>query len=140
MLAQVCTSGTSNSGSSILAADVGYKHRSLANAEVNYTSYLEREGLSMTPEFYTEQFHSIALLTQGTGTLNVKTISSNAPAVAIDFASPTVTGTFAIATAYKSDVRLNGRFLNYRIDDGTTTSTSWNLTGLQIEVQEGGTR
>jgi len=140
VLAQVCTSGTSNSGSSILAADVGYKHRSLANAEVNYTSYLEREGLSMTPEFYTEQFHSIALLTQGTGTLNVKTISSNAPAVAIDFASPTVTGTFAIATAYKSDVRLNGRFLNYRIDDGTTTSTSWNLTGLQIEVQEGGTR
>ena len=140
VLAQVCTSGTSNSASSILAADVGYKHRSLANAEVNYTSYLEREGLSMTPEFYTEQFHSIALLTQGTGTLNVKTISSNAPAVAIDFASPTVTGTFAIATAYKSDVRLNGRFLNYRIDDGTTTSTSWNLTGLQIEVQEGGTR
>ena len=140
VLAQVCTSGTSNSGSSILTADVGYKHRSLANAEVNYTSYLEREGLSMTPEFYTEQFHSIALLTQGTGTLNVKTISSNAPAAAIDFASPTVTGTFAIATAYKSDVRLNGRFLNYRIDDGTTTSTSWNLTGLQIEVQEGGTR
>ena len=140
VLAQVCTSGTSNSGSSILAADVGYKHRSLANAYVDYTSYLERESISMTPEFYTEQFHSIALLTQGAGTLNVKTISSNAPATTIDFSSPTVTGTFAIATAYKSDARLNGRFLSYRIDDGASTSTSWNLTGLQIEVQEGGTR
>ncbi len=140
VLAQVCTSGTSNSGSSILAADVGYQHRSLANAAANYTSYLERESMSMTPEFYTEQFHSIALLTQGAGTLNVKTISSNAPASTIDFSSPTVTGTFAIATAYKSDARLNGRFLSYRIDDGTNTATSWNLAGLQIEVQEGGTR
>lgn len=140
VLAQVCTSGTSNSGSSILAADIGYTQRSLANADANYTSYIERESISMTPEFFTEQFHSIALLAQGAGTLNVKTISSNAPASTINFASPTVTGTFAIATAYKSDARLNGRFLSYRIDDGTNTSTSWSLSGIQIEVQEGGTR
>ena len=96
--------------------------------------------MSMTPEFYTEQFHSVALLAQGTGTLNVKTIPSNIPAATIDFSSPTTTGTFAIATAYKSDIRLNGRFLSYRIDDGASTTTSWNLAGLQIEVEEGGTR
>ena len=26
------------------------------------------------------------------------------------------------------------------IDDGTTTQTSWSLSGIQIEVQDGGTR
>jgi len=140
VLAQVCTSGTSNSGSSILAADIGYTHRVLDNSDDPYTSYLERENLSVTPEFYTESFKSIALLTQGTGTLNVKTIASNSPGATIDFTSPTVTGTFNVASSYKSDSRLNGRFVSYRIDDGTTTSTSWNLAGIQIEVQDGGTR
>ena len=140
VFAQVCTSGTSNSGSSILAADIGYTHRVLDNSDDPYTSHLERNTLSITPEFYTEQFSSIALLTQGTGTLNVKTISSNNPGAAIDFANPTLTGTFDVAASYKSDARLNGRFMSYRIDDGTATSTSWNLSGLQIEVQDGGTR
>jgi len=141
VLAQVCTSGTSHSGSSILAADIGYTQRSLANANANYTSYLERESLSVTPEFYTEAFSSIALLTQGIGTLNVKTLSSNTPGATIDFTSAsTKTNTFNVASSYKSDARLNGRFINYRIDDGTNTSTSWNLAGIQIEVQDGGTR
>ena len=140
VFAQVCTSGTSNSGSSILAADVGYTMRSLANTNVGYTSLLERNTLSITPEFYTESFKSIALLTQGTGTLNVKTISTNSPGAAINFASPNVTGTFNVATSYKSDARLNGRFVSYRIDDGAATSTSWNLSGIQIEVADGGTR
>ena len=140
VFAQVCTSGTSNSGSSILAADIGYTHRVLDNSDDPYTSYLERNTLSITPEFYTESFKSIALLTQGTGTLNVKTISSNSPGATINFASPNVTGTFNVATSYKSDARLNGRFVSYRIDDGAATSTSWNLSGIQIEVQDGGTR
>jgi len=173
VLAQVCTSGTSNPGkSSILAADVGYKHRSLANAEVNYTSYLEREGLSMTPEFYTEQFHSTALLVQGRGILRLISVSSNAPASCkdVNFEAAVSTsvkkGTLRISSndtlnnivgpSYKSDVRLDGRFLNYRIDDADPTTTGagdfsnntpstatpyeWNLVGLQIEVEEGGTR
>tara|TARA_R100001086_G_scaffold250068_1_gene193188 strand:+ start:9495 stop:11681 length:2187 start_codon:yes stop_codon:yes gene_type:complete len=141
VFAQVCTSGTSNSGSSILAADIGYTHRVLDNTDDPYTSFLERKNLSITPEFYTEAFSSIALLTQGTGTLNVKTISSNSPGATIDFtSSSTNTNTFNVATSYKSDARLNGRFISYKIDDGTTTSTSWNLSGIQIEVQDGGTR
>ena len=145
VFAQVCTSGTSNSGSSILAADIGYTHRVLDNSDDPYTSYLERNTLSITPEFYTESFKSIALLTQGTGTLNVKTISTNSPGAAINFASPNVTGTFNTSTSYKSDVRLNGRFISYRIDDsnestGVYTTVSWNLSGIQIEVQDGGTR
>ena len=141
VFAQVCTSGTSNSGSSILAADVGYTHRVLDNSDDPYTSYLERKNLSVTPEFYTEAFNSIALLTQGIGTLNIKTLSSNSPGATIDFtSSSTKTNTFNVATSYKSDARLNGRFISYKIDDGTATSTSWNLSGIQIEVQDGGTR
>ena len=145
VLAQVPTSNTSNSAASILAADVGYTMRSLANANTGYTSLLERNTLSITPEFYTESFQSIALLTQGTGTLNVKTVSSNSPGATVNFASPNVTGTFNVATSYKSDARLNGRFVSYRIDDsneatGVYTTTSWNLSGIQIEVQDGGTR
>lgn len=141
VFAQVCTSGTSNSGSSILAADVGYTHRVLDNTDDPYTSYLERKNLSVTPEFYTEAFNSIALLTQGIGTLNIKTLSSNSPGATIDFtSSSTKTNTFNVATSYKSDARLNGRFISYKIDDGPATSTSWNLSGLQIEVQDGGTR
>ena len=126
---------TADANNKMLVANVGYTFNG-----TEYTSYLEREGLSVTPEFYTEQFSSIALLTQGTGTLNVKTIASNSPGAAIDFTSPTVTGTFNVASSYKSDSRLNGRFVSYRIDDGTTTTTSWNLSGIQIEVQDGGTR
>jgi len=141
VLAQVPTSNVSNSNATILAADVGYKHRSLANAYVDYTSYLERKGLSATPEFKTEQFNSVALLTQGSGTLNIKAISSNAPAaMPTNFNSPDSSGTFTIATDYKNDLRLSGRFISYRIDDGAATSTEWSLTGLQLAVQEGGTR
>ena len=140
VLAQQCTSGATNTKAAILAADVGYTQRSLANADANYTSYIERESMSVTPEFYTEQFNSVALLAQGSGTLNIKTIASNSPGATIDFSSPNTTGTFNVASAYKSDIRLNGRFLSYRIDDGTSTSTSWSITGMQIAVQEGGTR
>ena len=131
----ILAQATADANNKMLVANVGYTFNG-----TEYTSYLEREGLSVTPEFYKEQFSSIALLTQGTGTLNVKTIASNSPGAAIDFTSPTVTGTFNVASSYKSDSRLNGRFVSYRIDDGTTTTTSWNLSGIQIEVQDGGTR
>ena len=141
VFAQITSAGTNSKGN-IIAADIGYQHKTATpnTTLANYTSYLERESMSVTPEFYTEQFSSIALLAQGTGTLNIKTISSNAPGATINFGSPTVTGTFNVASSYKSDARLSGRFISYRIDDGTSTATSWNLTGLQIEVQEGGTR
>ena len=80
-------------------------------------------------------------MTGSAATLNVKTISSNSPGATIDFtSSSTNTNTFNTSTSYKSDSRLNGRFINYRIDDGAATSVSWSLSGIQIEVQDGGTR
>ncbi len=170
VFAQVCTSGTSNSGSSILAADIGYTHRVLDNSDDPYTSYLEREGLSITPEFYTESFNSIALLVQGQGILRVTSVSSNAPGSSKDIDFNAVISTSVkkgvlrissndtlnnkVGPEYKSDSRINGRFISYKIDDAnpatntdgnftnnnSSTSTSWNLSGLQIEVQDGGTR
>jgi len=132
----ILAQATADANNRVLVANVGYTFNG-----TNYTSYLERESLSVTPEFYTEAFSSIALLTQGTGTLNVKTLSSNSPGTTIDFTSnSTKTNTFNVASSYKSDARLNGRFISYRIDDGTNTTTSWNLAGIQIEVQDGGTR
>jgi len=141
VLTQECTSNFSHTGSAILAADIGYKHRQINNNYSNYNSAIERKGLSATPEFKTEQFNSVALLTQGSGTLTISTTASNAPAAMPDnFNSPDKSGSFSIATDYKHDLRLNGRFISYKIDDGTSTSTSWSLTGLQLAIQEGGTR
>ena len=125
----------------LIVADVGYQF-----SGSNYTSFIERKSMSVTPEFYTEQFNSMALLTQqpssasASNTLKVKTVASNAPSANIDFSSPDKEGTFTIATGYKSDVRLNGRFISYRIDDSSGVSTKWSLTGMQVTVQEGGTR
>ena len=124
-----------NSNNKIIAGDIGYQF-----SGSNYTSYIERQSLSVTPEFYTEQFNSIALLTQGSGTLNVRTTGSNYPATQPNLASPTVNGSFPIASSYKSDLRIQGRFISYKIDDSAGVNTKWSITGMQITVQEGGPR
>ena len=41
---------------------------------------------------------------------------------------------------YKVDTRVQGRFMNYRIDDGPSNSRAWNLTGYQFELMTGGKR
>jgi len=127
-----------SSNNKLIAADIGYQF-----SGSNYTSYIERQSLSVTPEFYTEQFNSIALLTQGTGTLNVKTTGSNYPATQPDLTvanNITVNGSFPIIDSYKSDLRIQGRFISYRVDDSAGINTKWSITGMQITVQEGGPR
>lgn len=124
-----------DSSNKIISADIGYQF-----SGSNYTSFIERQSLSVTPEFYTEQFNSLALLTQGSGTLNVRTTGSNYPATQPNLASPTVNGSFPIANSYKSDLRIQGRFISYKIDDSAGVNTKWSITGMQITVQEGGPR
>ena len=124
-----------SSNNKIIVGDIGYQF-----SGNNYTSYIERQSLSVTPEFYTEQFNSLALLTQGSGTLNVRTTGSNYPATQPDLASPTVNGSFPIANSYKSDLRIQGRFISYKVDDSSGVNTKWSITGMQITVQEGGPR
>ena len=48
--------------------------------------------------------------------------------------------TFTGTSDWKTDVRITGRFLNYRIGDGMTNTEEWNLTGFQMDVGKGGTR
>ena len=50
---------------------------------------------------------------------------------------------FEIASSYKVDLRVLGRFINYRIDDANADNTvannkAWNISGLQLTVSKGG--
>ena len=56
---------------------------------------------------------------------------------------------FTVADAYKTDLRITGRFLNYRIDDANARTNTgytgnntkaWNLSGFQLGVKKGGAK
>ena len=140
-----------NNNNRIIAADIGYQFQ-INGSAANYTSHIERLSLSVTPEFYTEQFNNIALLTQqestnntdgNTSTLKIKTQVSNYPADQPNLnsgASTILESSFKIFGSYKSDLRRQGRFLHYRVDDSTNTNKKWSISGIQLSVQDGGIR
>ena len=149
----------------IRAGDLGYDF-----AGTNYVSYFERAQLSITPAFDTEQLTSMALWADGgsietiggepvRATLRVRARATNNPGekafltVAEDNAQSNskanklVINDFVVASNYKTDVRLFGRFLNYRIDDAQSANATtaannkaWSISGLQLDVKKGGTR
>jgi len=149
----------------IRAGDLGYDF-----AGTNYVSYFERTQLSITPAFDTEQLTSIALWADGgsietvggepvRATLQVRARATNNPGekafltVAEDNAQSNskanklVVNNFVVASNYKTDMRLFGRFLNYRVDDAQSANAAtannnkaWNISGLQLDVKKGGTR
>jgi len=143
----VFAQATANNNNRIIAADIGYQF-----SGSNYTSHIERLSLSVTPEFYTEQFNNIALLTQqessnntdgNTSTLKIKTQVSNYPADQPNLnsgANTILESSFKIFGSYKSDLRRQGRFLHYRVDDSTNTNKKWSISGIQSSVQDGGIR
>jgi hypothetical protein len=56
---------------------------------------------------------------------------------------------FNVASSHKVDTRVQGRFINYRVDDGNASLASgyvasnnkaWNISGLQMKVKKGGDR
>ena len=106
-------------------------------AAVKYESFIERQRLALTPEFDTEQLGAMALLASGAATLDISVRGS-----AIPGDEEGVTGgsefTFDTDEDYKTDIRVHGRFLNYKI--GETESVAWNLTGYQFDVMKGGSR
>jgi len=160
-------SATSNAGvitNWIRAADLGYDF-----AGSNYTSYFEREQLSVTPTFDTEQVDSLALWADGgtvttvggepqRATLRVRSRTTNSPGekayitTAEDDtqsnakANKLVVNDFTVASDYKVDLRVNGRLMNYRVDDASTDNSSspnnkaWNVSGLQLEVKKSGVK
>jgi len=145
----------------IRACDLGYDF-----GGTNYISYFEREQLSITPNFDTETVESIALWADGgtvttvggepeRATLRVRSRGTNSPGekpfltTAEDNTQSNakrnklIINTFNVASNYKVDLRMQGRFLNYRVDDASLDNTAnnnkaWNVSGLQLTINKGG--
>ena len=111
-----------------------------------YESFVERERLAMTPEFDTENLASIALLVDGGAVLSITVRGSMNPGDVVGSAGGS-TFDFDTNEDYKTDIRVHGRFLNYKIgDDGTAadsnepTTEGWRLSGMQFDIGKGGQR
>ena len=101
------------------------------------SAYIERDRLALTPEFDTETLIAMALLVDGDDTVDINVRGSNTPGD-LDGTTDSPTKAFDIANDYKTDIRVHGRFLNYRLSHATTNSM--NLSGMQFDVLKGGTR
>ena len=103
-------------------------------------AYIERKRLAISPEFDTENVLGMVLLFDGSSKATITYDGTDKVGETENFASkPAIP--FDTTLDYKADVRVNGRFLNYRISNQTNEVTlDWNLTGYQIEVSKGGRR
>ena len=149
------------------AADLGHDFGGTA-----YISYAEREQMSITPNFDTETLGNLALWADGgsivtvggepqRATLQIRARATNNPGelpyltTAEDDTqsdarrNKLTVNDFVVGSSYKSDLRITGRFLNYRIDDAAASTAAgyagsnvraWNVSGLQLRVSKGGTR
>tara|TARA_R110000868_G_scaffold31927_8_gene116625 strand:- start:4987 stop:6753 length:1767 start_codon:yes stop_codon:yes gene_type:complete len=123
-------------GTSVKTVDEGYSS----------LSYIERRNMSNTPDFETDLISSVVYVVEGNGTFETAAVGSNAPGLDVD---PTITGGrqitasgFDIASDYKQDLRVQGRYVNYRIThtpDGITDN-GFALSGMQFEINRGGRR
>jgi len=103
-------------------------------------AYIERKRLAISPEFDTENVLGMVLLFDGPSKATVTYDGTDKVGETENFASkPAIP--FDTTLDYKADVRVNGRFLNYRISNQSNElALDWNLTGYQIEVSKGGRR
>tara|TARA_E500000331_G_scaffold7131_1_gene6938 strand:- start:1649 stop:5203 length:3555 start_codon:yes stop_codon:yes gene_type:complete len=135
-------------------------------AGTNYISYFEKEQMSISPTFDSEELKSVSLFADGgtvttvggdpqRATLRVRVRGTNSPgeeAYLTTAEDNTQTNSkanklsindFVVASNYKVDTRVHGRFVNYRVDDANTNNTAgnnkaWNISGLQLKVSKGG--
>lgn len=136
-----------------------------------YVSYFERQQLSISPNFDTETLNSISMWADGgtvttlggepnRATIRLRARSTNYPGEkaflttaedntqANAKANKLIVNDFIVADNYKTDVRITGRFLNYRIDDAnanasnyvSTNTNAWNISGFQLGVNKGGVK
>jgi len=138
----------------------------------NYISYFEREQISITPTFNTETVESISLWADGgtittsggdlqRATLQVRARGTNYPGEKAFLTSPVddsqsdsrsnklVINEFVVSSEYKVDVRSQGRFINFRVDDAVGDTSNgylannnkgWNISGLQLRATQGGVK
>jgi hypothetical protein len=128
--------------------------------------------MSIVPNFDTETLGSLALWADGgtiatvggvpqRATLQVRARATNSPGelpylttaeddTQTDARRNKLTvNDFVVSSSYKTDLRITGRFLNYRIDDAAASTASgytgsntraWNVSGLQLRVSKGGAK
>ena len=163
IFAQTELDSSDNRVNRIRAADISYTFDG-----DEYISYVERSQMFIMPDFTTEGLDTVALWADGgtittvggepeRATLRFRARATNYPGdkafltVAEDNtqtnskANKLVVNDFVVASDYKIDLRIFGRFLNYRIDDGSLTNTAandkaWDISGIQLDISKGGDR
>ena len=114
-----------------------------------YESYFERVQAGLTPEFDVETLAAVAMWADGNATLRLRFRPTDHPGadpsepLNVDSTNQAQNVNFVIGSDYKADVRLNGRFINFRITDAGTAmadAAAWNVSGMQLEVKKGGRR
>ena len=150
----------------VVAAEIGWSYPSYSLAGTSYLSYesfVERKQMAMSPEFDTEQLQSVALWADGStpvqfqgdsryNVLEFSAATTDNPGQSTDLSNSQQANTFYISENYKMDIRLTGRFLNWRLSDSVSgplespgdktfsQQTEWNLSGMQLSVRTGGSR
>jgi len=126
----------------LIAGDVGYQF-----SGTNYVSYFERKEMPYQMEFNVDTLHTVVLLAEGdTATLRLRAAGTNYPGKNTDLtASGVLVNDYTIQSDYKIDTRIQGRFLNMRIDDAAADNTAannkeWAISSLQLGMSVGGTR
>lgn len=134
------------SGDTLIAADLTYTDKS----DQSYESMIQRTNLELRPVIDTEYIRSFALYVQSDDpvTLNFKVNQKDNPSDLTDFTndkeyyflSNTVDNLGNSTSDYKADVRVNGRFIGYRITDGNNNNNGWTLSSIIVEAGKAGVR
>ena len=95
--------------------------------------------------FDTEAINALGMYIQSDSalTLTIKINQKDNPSTATDFTSDTAyefVSNDGNNSDYKTDVRINGRFIGYKISDGTSNSVGWTLSGLSVQTVKSGRR
>ena len=106
----------------------------------------------MSPEFDVESLSVVALWASKDISddinLRLRFRATNAPGASLASNPLTSNGAagnsenplFIIGKDYKTDARLTGRLLNFRITDESSVGENWRLSGIQLNVKKGGHR
>lgn len=128
---------------------VDFKDIYTDRSNANYESYVERTDLAMTPEFDIEYLASIAMWVdkdvEDDIDLQFRFRSTDHPGQSYESlvngsVSSSLNPIFTVGQDYKTDCRVNGRFLHWRLTDKAEASDVWKVIQLQLSIGKGGRR
>lgn len=134
------------SADSIIAADTSYTDKS----GLAYESYVERTNIELRSVFDTESLSAFGMYIQSEEpvTLTLKVNQKNNPSDITDFTTDQPYTFYSNSTDqfgnsisdYKADIRINGRFMGYRVSDGQLNTNQWVLSSVAVETAKSGRR